>query len=330
MAGVSTSTVSNVLNNPDVVSSATRHRVEEAMVQVGYVRNSAARQLRGAPSVIVGCVLLDSANPFFAEVARGMEDRLAEAGCMPIVCSTDIRLGREARYLRMLEELGVRGVLLSPVGSRLDAAVELARRGTPVVLVDHPRAGLPLCAAAVDNMRGGELAVEHLLARGHRRIAFIRCAAEVRTVDDRGEGIRHALRTAGLDIARTLVEVRTPQPAGLDEADRAVDAVLAAVPRPTAIICFNDMAAVGVMRGLRRHSVVVPDEISIVGYDNVIFASQLSPALTTVRQPTHRLGRAAAELLLAEAEPGHRHREIRFTPELVVRASTAVRPDGVG
>src|SRR5690349_9945874 len=103
------------------------------MAAVGYVPNRAARQLRGAPSVVVGCVLLDSANPFFAEVGRGMEDRLGEAGCMPIVCSTDVRLARETRYLGMLEELGVRGVLASPVGP-LDGLVGLAARGTPVVL----------------------------------------------------------------------------------------------------------------------------------------------------------------------------------------------------
>lgn len=321
-AGVSTSTVSNVLNNPDLVSAGTRRRVEDAMAEVGYVRNSAARQLRGAPSAVVGCVLLDSANPFFAEVARGMEDRLAEAGCMPIVCSTDVSLAREERYLRSLEELGVRGVLVSPVGSRLDGAVGLARRGTPVVLVDHPRAGAPVCAVAVDGVRGGELAAGHLVSRGHGRIAFIRCAADLRTVDDRAEGIRRGLRTAGLAVSRALVEVRAPQPAGPDEADAAVDEVLAATPRPTAIICFNDMAAVGVLRGLRRHGLAVPEDVSLVGYDDVVFASQLSPALTTVRQPTHQLGRAAAELLLAEAEPGHRHQEIRFTPELVVRAST--------
>lgn len=136
-AGVSMSTVSNVLNNPHVVLAETRRRVEDAMLAVGYVRNGAARQLRGAPSTVVGCVLLDSANPFFAEVARGMEDRLAEAGCMAIVCSTDVRVERETQYLHMLEELGVRGVLLAPVSSRLDTAVAVAGRGTPVVLVDN-------------------------------------------------------------------------------------------------------------------------------------------------------------------------------------------------
>src|SRR5690349_20157815 len=212
------STVSNVLNNPRVVSDDTRRRVQEAMAAVGYVRNGAARQLRGAPSIMVGCVLLDSANPFFAEVARGMEDRLAEAGCMPIVCSTDVRVERETRYLHMLEELGVRGVLLTPVSSRLDAAVALCRRGTPVVLVDHPRAGAKLCAVTVHDLRGGELAVEHLIRLGHRRIALLRAEAGVPSVLARAEGARRGFAAAGLGASAALTEVPVPQPAGVDEA----------------------------------------------------------------------------------------------------------------
>jgi LacI family transcriptional regulator len=322
-AGVSMSTVSNVLNNPHVVTVDTRRRVEDAMAAVGYVRNGAARQLRGAPSVTVGCVLLDSANPFYAEVARGLEDRLAEAGCMAIVCSTDVRAERETRYLQMLEELGVRGVLLSPVSNRLDAAVELARRGTPVVLVDHPRAGSRLCAVTVDDVRGGELAAEHLVALGHRRIAYLRTEADLPSLVGRAEGLRRGLAAAGLDVPSALVPVPVPPPAGVAEAEAAVARVLAAEPRPTAVVCFNDMAAVGVMRGLGAAGVDIPGRMSVLGYDDVVFASQLAPALTTIRQPTHELGRAAAELLLAEGRPGHRHKEVRFTPELVVRRSTA-------
>ncbi|GLI00771.1 LacI family DNA-binding transcriptional regulator [Phytohabitans aurantiacus] len=325
-AGVSMSTVSNVLNNPDVVTVDTRRRVEDAMATVGYVRNGAARQLRGAPSVTVGCVLLDSANLFYAQVARGMEDRLADAGCMAIVCSTDVRVERETRALQMLEELGVRGVLLSPVSSRLDAAVELAGRGTPVVLVDHPGAGTRLCAVTVDDVRGGELAAEHLVAQGHRRIAYLRTEADLPSLVGRAEGLRRGLAAAGLDVPWALVGVPVPPPAGVVEAEAAVARVLAAEPRPTAVVCFNDMAAVGVMRGLHAAGVDIPGGMSVLGYDDVVFASELAPALTTIRQPTHELGRAAAELLLAEGRPGHRHKEVRFTPELVVRSSTGPPP----
>jgi LacI family transcriptional regulator len=325
-ASVSMSTVSNVLNNPQVVSVGTRRRVERAMATVGYVRNNAARQLRGAPSITVGCVLLDSANPFFAELARGIEDRLTEAGCMLIVCSTDVRVERETRYLQMLEELGVRGILLAPASSHLAAAAAVSRRGTPVVLVDHPRAGMRACAVAVDDVRGGELAAEHLLELGHRRIALLQAEGDVPSVVSRAEGVRRGLAAARLNLATTMVHVPVPPPAGVHEAEAAAAHVLAAAPRPTAVVCFNDIAAVGLMRGLRAAGVAIPGQLSVVGYDDVVFASQLAPALTTIRQPTYQLGRTAADLLLAENSPGHRHREIRFTPDLVVRESTAPPP----
>jgi len=317
------STVSNVLNNPAVVTLDTRRRVEAAMATIGYVRNGAARQLRGAPAITVGCVVLDSANPFFAEIGRGMQDRLTEAGCMLIVCSTDVRAERESRYLHMLEQLGVRGILLVPVSSELETAVAVGRRGTPVVLVDHPRGDMPVCAAAVDDVRGGELAAEHLIDLGHRRIALLTSQSAVRSIVDRAAGFRRRVEAAGLAASATLVPVPLVPPVDVATAERAIAQVLAASPRPTAVVCFNDMTAVGAMRGLRAAGVDVPGEMSVLGYDDLVFAAQLAPPLTTSRQPTYELGRAAADLLLAEGTAGHRHREVLFTPELVVRQSTA-------
>jgi LacI family transcriptional regulator len=322
-AGVSMSTVSNVLNNPHVVSGHTRRRVEEAMAAVGYVPNSAARQLRGAPAMTAGCLVLDTANPFFAAVARGIEDRLADESCMLIVCSTDVRAERESRYLHMLEQLGVRGILLVPVSSELEAAVAIGRRGTPVVLVDHPRGDAPMCATAVDDVRGGELAAEHLIDLGHRRIALLTSQSAVRSIVDRAAGFRRRVEAAGLAAPSALLSVPLLPPVTVETAEWAMAQVLAASPRPTAVVCFNDITAVGAMRGLRAAGVDVPAEMSVLGYDDLVFAAQLAPPLTTIRQPTYELGRAAAELLLAEGTPGHRHREILFAPELVVRQSTA-------
>ena len=322
-AGVSMSTVSNVLNKPAVVTLDTRRRVEAAMATIGYVRNGAARQLRGAPAITVGCVVLDSANPFFAEIGRGMQDRLTEAGCMLVVCSTDVQSERETGYLDMLEELGVRGILLSPESARLDAAAAVSRRGTPVVLVDHTGPGTVLCAVTVDDVRGGELAVEHLLELGHRRIALLEPEADVPSVLRRVSGVCRAVTSAGLSLSAALMRVPLAPPASVNDAQAAMTDVLAARPRPTAVVCFNDMAAIGVMRGLRLAGVTVPGQMSVVGYDDVVFASELSPPLTTIRQPTYRVGWAAAELLLTEGLAGHRHREVRFIPDLVVRGSTA-------
>ncbi len=319
------STVSNVLNNPAVVAPPTRLRVEAAMDRVGYVRNGAARQLRGAPSTVVGCVLLDTANAYYAAVARGAEDRLAEAGCVLVRCSSDVDAGREERFLRMLEEQGVRGILVSPAGERLERFERLARRGVPVVLLDLPRGRSELCAVTVDNVTGGELAARHLRELGHRRIAFVRTEPAIRTIRDRSAGIRRALAGHGTGAGGAPGFIEVPVASGplAAVAREATDALLALSPRPTGVLCVNDMTALAVLRGLRRAGVRVPAEMSVVGYDDLDFTSELSPALTTVRQPAYRLGHAAADLLLTEGAPGHTHRECVFLPELVVRDSTA-------
>ncbi|KAB8169992.1 substrate-binding domain-containing protein [Streptomyces sp. 3MP-14] len=316
------STVSNVLNNPDRVATETRRRVEDAMDRVGYVRNGAARQLRGAPSRVVGCVLLDTANPYYAALARGVEDRLAEAGCVLVQCSTDVRADREAQWLRLLQEQNVRGVLVSPVSARVDHLTALRAHGTPVVLLDRAGANAELCAAVVDNVAGGELAARHLLDLGHRRLAYARAATPVPSVTARAEGIGRALRAARLDPAEALVEVRVTG-ASTDEVAREVVAgLLGHRPRPTGVVCFNDATALALLRGLRQRGIAVPGEISVVGYDDLDFAAELSPSLTTVRQPTYQLGHAAADLLLSEYHPHHRHQRLVFAPELMVRDST--------
>ena len=327
-AGVSTATVSNVLNSPAVVAPETRRRVEEAMAQVGFVRNGAARQLRGIPSPVVGAVILDLANPFYSEVTRGIEDRVTEAGCMLMLCSTDAQAAKEAQQLRVLEEHGVRGVLVNPAGPRLDSLTGMAKRGTPVVLLDHPQEHAALCAVTVDNVLGGRLAAQHVLELGHRHLAFLYSSVGTRQSVQRREGIRQALLAAGLDPATALVDVDLPPPDIAGSADAALDALLAGPHVPSAILCFNDIAALGALRGLRRLGVSVPGEISVVGYDDVQFAAELAPALTTVRQPKYQLGRAAADLLLDEARPGHQHQEILLRPTLVIRDSTAAPASG--
>ncbi|WP_165945172.1 LacI family DNA-binding transcriptional regulator [Micromonospora sp. KC723] len=327
-AGVSVSTVANVLSRPSIVAPQTRHRVEQAMVAVGYVPHGPARQLRGLPSPIVGSITLDLANPFYAELNRGIEDVLSEAGCLVLACSTDLRPAKERQLLGLLQEQAVRGIIISPIDPDPTALLQVSRRGTPVILIDHARRHLDLCTAAVDDVAGGELAAEHLLSLGHRRIAFLAGAIDPGPVARRREGAQRALIAAGLDPAHALVDIRmSDHPrSSVAVAAQAVEQILATRPALTAIICLNDTAALGVLQGLNAADVRVPDDISVVGYDDLHFAARLSPALTTVHQPKYRLGRAAAELLLDEAHPDHTHRETHFRPTLRVRASTAPAP----
>jgi LacI family transcriptional regulator len=325
-AGVSVSTVANVLSRPAIVAPETRRRVQEAMRRVGYVRSGPARMLRGVPSPIVGTVLLDLANPFYAQVNRGIEDRLADQGCLVLAGSTDLDAAKERWLLGLLEEQAVRGVIIAPIDPDLTGLLELRRRGTPVVLVDHPRGRADLCAVAVDHTLGGCLAAEHLLALGHRRMAYLLIGSvDAAAVKRRRAGVRQALAAAGLDPEEWLLDVRmsVDAPGGVTT---AIEQILTSVPRPTAVICLNDIAALEVLRGLEAAGIRVPEEMSVVGYDDLPFAVQLSPSLTTVAQPTYQLGHAAADLLLDEARGEHTHREILFQPSLLTRSSTTVPP----
>lgn len=322
-AGVSVGTVSNVLNNPVLVAGATRQRVQDAIIELGFVRNASARQLRAGTNRAVGALVLDIANPFFTEVARGVEDRLAANDFMLILCSSDEQIDKEQRYLRLLEEQGVQGVLITPT-ERDPAELEgLRRRGTSVVLLDRVSTRPDVCSVAVDDVRGGELAAGHLISLGHRRIGFVNGSTKIRQCSDRRRGVRRALRTAGLPFAESLIEI-TASALNAHGGEAAMEELLGLPDPPSAIVCVNDLTALGVLRSLRNNSIAVPSEIAVVGYDDVEFAAMLARPLTSVRQPKYQLGWAAADLLLRESSEGadHRHQQILFQPDLIVRAST--------
>ena len=328
-AGVSVGTVSNVLNRPDVVSESTRQRVLAAIAELGFVRNESARHLRAGHSRTIGLVVLDIANPFFTDVARGVEEAANAEGLAVILCNSDDRPEKEAAYLDVLAEQRVQGVLITPTAELSPHLQALRRRGVPIVLLDRRAPAPDQCAVAVDDVLGGRLAAEHLLERGHRRIAFIGGASGLPQVQERHAGVEAAVREAcGSDDALTVFspEVLTVA-AGREAAERIVG--LPAARRPTAAICANDLMALGVLQEMVRHGVRVPDEFAIVGYDDIDFAAAAAVPLTSVRKPRQELGRRAAELLLDEARgEGHRHEQLLFEPVLVVRESSMVRRPG--
>ncbi len=199
MAGVSLGTVSNVLNRPDRVSTSTRKRVEDAMHQLGFVRNESARQLRVGRSSTVAYVMLDATNPFFTDVARGMEGAAEDAGLSLFLCNSDQRAERERTYLTRLEQQRVQGVLITPSDVQSPLLSELPRRGTPVVIVDRTRSSGTHCTVAVDDELGGRLAVEHLVELGHERVAFVGGPEQLGQVRDLLQGARAAWAEAGRD-----------------------------------------------------------------------------------------------------------------------------------
>ncbi|MEO6530577.1 MAG: LacI family DNA-binding transcriptional regulator [Specibacter sp.] len=323
LAGVSVGTVSNVLNRPEKVSPAVMTRVQAAIEKLGFVRNDAARQLRAGMSHSIGLVVLDAANPFFTDLARGAEDSAAAENFSVLVGNSSDDEGREAAYLDLFEQQRVRGILLSPVGEVIPRLVQLRRRGIPTVLVDRVSDNLSFSSVGVDNLAGGEMAVRHLLSLGRRRIAFVGGPTTIRQVAERLTGARRAM---GQDSGATL-EVLETESLTVFSGRAAGEAIRmrAADERPDAIFAANDLLAVGILQGLMlMGDVQVPQEIALIGYDDIEFAAAAVVPLSSIRQPSVLIGSTALELLLREAgsEPGFEVSHVVFPPELVVRAST--------
>ncbi|MCZ2837915.1 LacI family DNA-binding transcriptional regulator [Modestobacter sp. VKM Ac-2985] len=325
-AGVSVGTVSNVLNRPDTVSPGTRERVLSAISALGFVRNESARHLRAGRSRTIGLVVLDIANPFFTDVARGVEEVANAQGLSVILCNSDGRPEKEAAHLDVLTEQRVRGVVLTPTAELSPQIETLRQRGVPVVLLDRRAPGPDQCAVAVDDVLGGRLAADHLLERGHRRIAFIGGPGGLPQLQERYRGVVAAVREGtGSDDALTVITPDTLTVAGGREAASHVLGLPAGL-RPTAAVCANDLLAMGVLQEMVRQGVRVPDDVAIVGYDDIDYAAAAAVPLTSVRKPRQELGRRAAELLLDEAAAeGHQHDQPVFEPMLVVRESSMVR-----
>jgi LacI family transcriptional regulator, galactose operon repressor len=321
LAGVSIGTVSNVLNRPHVVADGTRQRVLDVIKELGYVRNDSARQLRAGRSRIVAIVVLDVANPFFTDVVRGAEEAIEAAGAVAVVCNTGENPARERRLLELLEEQRVQGVMITPVdGGRDPQLNNLVRRGIPVVLVDRGSGQLDRCSVAVDDVLGGRLAGQHFRDLGHERVAFAGGPMSIPQVSDRRKGFTSALR--GVNVRTVLtptLSVAAGRQAGAELSN------LDPAERPTAVFCANDLLALGVLQEMTLRRIRVPRDMAILGYDDIDFAAAAAVPLSSIRQPREQLGRAAAELLLDEANAAdrHEHRHVVFKPELVARESTA-------
>ena len=325
-AGVSVGTVSHVLNHPERVAGPTLDRVRAAIDELGFVRSETARRLRHGGSSLVGVLVHDISNPFFTEAARGIEDRLREDNRVPMLSSTDSDPERERELMSLLAGLDVRGVIVTPSTCTLDNLAVLAGRGIRVVLMDHPPISAGLSTVSGNDVAGARAAIAHLVALGHRRIGFVNGPLSIRQSVDRRNGVLTALADAGLDPPVALVEIEAVSGGHGYTADAgAVGAatLLRAEARPTALFCANDQLAIGAMREIRRRGLSIPDDVAIVGYDDVAIASELITPLTSVHVPMRDIGRAAADLLLAD---GAEVRHVAFAPELVVRASTSGWP----
>lgn len=319
-AGVSKSTVSLVLSGSPLVKPETRARVEAAMGALGYVYNRGAASLRRARSNIVGMVINDLLNPFFAELAVGIERALQGADYIPFIANTGEDPARQAQVFRSMREHGATGIIVCPAaGTEAEALDELASCGIPVVQAMRRVAGANASAVVPDNRAGGARAVEHLVRLGHRRLAFFGGHAGMSAFRERSQGFLDGLDRAGMPHGPAdLVEAPPTKAGGAAALARA----LARPEPPTAVLCFNDIVAVGVVQALAQRGLAAGVDMAVVGFDDIAEAEHMAPALTTVAVDAIGLGEQAAGMLLRQIESGHPRVETHVgEARLIVRES---------
>jgi LacI family transcriptional regulator len=309
------------------VRPETRAKVLVAIEELGFVRNEPARQLRSGGSRMLAYVVLDAGNPFFTDVARGIDEVARDAGFALFLCNSDQDQAREDEYLDQLLQQRVHGALITAVDYANPKLRALRALGVPVVLVDRaPQLSGDWCSVGVDDVQGGDLAITHLLRQGHHRVAFVGGPLSIVQVSDRMVGCRRGIARAGLP-EHTLVTVVT-ETLNVAEGRRAGEWLggLPANRRPSAAVCANDLLALGLLQEMTSRGISVPHQMAIVGYDDIEFAGAAAVPLTSVSQPRVSIGRSAAQLLLKEAEAGseHSHQHIQFPPKLIVRASSSI------
>ena len=318
-AGVSKSTVSLVLQGSPLVKAETREKVVAAIEALGYVYNRGAANLRGQRSNIVGMVINDLANPFFAELAVGIERVFHAAGYIPFIANTIENPKRQGEVLRSMSEHDIAGLIICPArGTRPSDIETMAQLGVPVVLAMRRLAGPRYSSVTPDNLRGARRATEHLLALGHRRIAFFGGYSDMIAQNDRCGGYQAALVAAGIAVDPMLV---IEGPPNRECGQNAIGHVLDMAVPPTAALCFNDVVAFGVLTGLERRGLAAGRDFALVGFDDVAEARHTNPPLTTVHVDTGALGERAAHQVLRMIHGDARPEEFVSDVDLVVRAS---------
>lgn len=288
-AGVSQATVSNVLNRPERVAPATYDRVMETVRSLGFVPNRSARDLRNGRGSALGVVVLDVSNPFWGELVRGVEEVATLQGRAVIVCSSEGSAEKEARLLGLLESYQVECVLIAPIERGSPSLAALRRRGTDLVLLERSEPPSDIAGVGVDDVLGGRLAARHLHEMGHRRVALVNGPHTIASCRDRARGFFEVFGASGSAGTELTVPTMTAR-----DGRQASEHLSRLMPGITGVFCANDMIALGMLRGLAGRGIRVPEEVSVVGYDDSDFAELLSPALTTVRIDPMEIGRRAA------------------------------------
>lgn len=325
-AGVSPATVSRVLNNSANVSADTRARVEKAIRILRYQPNRVARRLRtqDRSSKLIGLVVPDIQNPFYVEVVRGVEDRAYANHYAVLMCNFAQDEAKERLYLDIMRSESVDGLIVAPAHQRDRKVVDLARSGLPIVCVDRGLKGVDVDVVVVDNRRGAREAVEHLLEIGHRRIAYVAGLPQIPSTMERLEGYEDALAARGIEKDEALVRYGDSKH---ESGRRLTRELLDLADPPSALFTGNNLITLGALETIHGRGLRIPEDVAIVGFDDMYWSISLNPPLTAVAQPGHEIGRRAADMLFERiAEPDRPCAKVVLKTTLMVRRSCGAKP----
>jgi LacI family transcriptional regulator len=320
-AGVAPITVSRFINNPELCSRETRMRVEAAIAELGFVPNRLASGLRSRRTNTLALILTDITNPFFTTIARGVEDIASEAGYTVIFCNTDESVSKEKMYLQMLLERRVDGILLVPARNGLDSTALIRKQNVPIVLLDRRLPELMADVVRCDSEGGAYELTRLLLSLGHREIAILNGPKDVSTSSDRLAGYRRALTEAGIPPGpKREYNGAFNQASGFEMTRKA----LVEAQKPTALFAANNFIAFGALKALHELGLRVPEDIAVVGFDDLPSALVTIPFLTVAAQPAYEMGSRAIEILLKKLVegPSDQYQEVVLPAEIVIRQSS--------
>ncbi len=322
-ARVSYATVSRALNNKYGVRPETRARIREIARKMSYSPNGIARGLVKRQTRTIGLIIPDITNPFFPEVARGIEDGAQERGYSVFLCNTNWEDARERQYLELLAEKRVDGLVVAPISNVVDAVRGRQYGSIPVVYVSNAPQGTARSFVVIDNVRGAYLATRHLIDSGYRRIGFIGAVEGSLSIDERMEGYKVALRERGLAVSERYIKLgHFRQETGA----AVIRGMIEEGDYPEAVFAENDLLALGVIQGVQGMGLAVPRDVAVVGFDDIPFAGFQEVQLTTVCQPKYHMGKTAVGLLLDEIGSGRPRsgaaRQVVLEPELIVRKTS--------
>lgn len=316
-AGVSSATVSKVINGKDQsISEDTRRRILEIVEREGYIPNGVAKSLRIKNTKTIGLIVPDVTNPFFSEVAKGIEDAAAKRGYSLILCNTDNKENKEKMYLKILQEKKVDGLIITASHSKLGD--QLDKVSTPVVLIDRDiNTSKPVGRITVDNITGGRLAAEKLLESGCRNIVHITAELENKPAAERYKGFVEVLGGNGIEFSKSGLYT------GYFTVETGYEGImkLSELLEFDGVFCGNDLIAIGAVKALRELGRRIPEEVSVIGFDDIALSKYIDPPLTTIRQPIYKLGENAIMVLLGLVEGGSTEESVVLQPELMERMS---------